>query len=108
MLAAGALMPVSQVLAVTPTYSFVGALHESSPCQLLVAAHESLYVLVGVKEEHDEVRCFHLEGGGGGGGGARSGGRAGEIQQLQCGDRVLVSRNSDLGCRADFFFLNYK
>jgi hypothetical protein len=68
-LAAGALTPASRVLAVTPTASFVGALLESSPCELLVAAHESLYVLAGVKEEHDEVRCFHLEGGGGGRGG---------------------------------------
>ncbi|CAN6285053.1 unnamed protein product [Urochloa humidicola] len=68
-LAAGALSPSSRVLAVTPTASFVGALLASSPCELLVAAHESLYVLAGVKEEHDEVRCFHLEGGGGGRGG---------------------------------------
>jgi len=34
----------------------VGALLASSPCGLLVAAH-------------DEVRCFHLESGGGGKGG---------------------------------------
>ncbi|XP_062210478.1 uncharacterized protein LOC133911977 [Phragmites australis] len=68
-LAAGALTPASRVLAVTPTASFVGALLASSPCELLVAAHESLYVLAGVKEAHDEVRCFHLEGGGGGRGG---------------------------------------
>ncbi|PUZ42040.1 hypothetical protein GQ55_9G551900 [Panicum hallii var. hallii] len=68
-LAAGALSPSSRVLAVTPTASFVGALLASSPCGLLVAAHESLYVLAGVKEAHDEVRCFHLEGGGGGRGG---------------------------------------
>ncbi|CAN6320803.1 unnamed protein product [Urochloa humidicola] len=65
-LAAAALSPSSRVLAVTPTASFVGALLASSPCELLVAAHESLYVLAGVKEDHDEVRCFHLEGGGGG------------------------------------------
>jgi hypothetical protein len=57
------------VLAVTPTASFVGAVLASLPCGLLVAAHESLYVLAGVKEAHDEVRCFHLEGGGGGRGG---------------------------------------
>ncbi|GJN40559.1 hypothetical protein PR202_gb29790 [Eleusine coracana subsp. coracana] len=68
-LAAGALTPASRVLAVTPTAPFVDALLASSPCELLVAAHESLYVLAGVKEEHDEVRCFHLEGGGGGRGG---------------------------------------
>jgi len=68
-LAAGALSPSSRVLAVTPTASFVGALLASSHCELLVAAHESLYVLAGVKEAHDEVRCFHLEGGGGGRGG---------------------------------------
>ncbi|CAN6290119.1 unnamed protein product [Urochloa humidicola] len=68
-LAAAALSPASRVLAVTPTASFVGALLASSPCELLVAAHESLYVLAGVKEAHDEVRCFHLEGGGGGRGG---------------------------------------
>ncbi|KAG2577526.1 hypothetical protein PVAP13_6NG230903 [Panicum virgatum] len=68
-LAAGALSPSSRVLAVTPTASFVGALLASSPCGLLVAAHESLYVLAGVKEAHDEVRCFHLEGGGWGRGG---------------------------------------
>nr|CAB3501488.1 unnamed protein product [Digitaria exilis] len=68
-LAAGALSPSSRVLAVTPTAAFVGALLASTPCDLLVAAHESLYVLAGVKEEHDEVRCFHLEGGGGGRGG---------------------------------------
>ncbi|KAK3150966.1 hypothetical protein QOZ80_3AG0239930 [Eleusine coracana subsp. coracana] len=68
-LTAGALTPGSRVLAVTPTAPFVDALLASSPCELLVAAHESLYVLAGVKEEHDEVRCFHLEGGGGGRGG---------------------------------------
>uniref|UniRef100_A0ACD5XMY4 Uncharacterized protein n=1 Tax=Avena sativa TaxID=4498 RepID=A0ACD5XMY4_AVESA len=68
-LAAGALSPASRVLAVTPTASFVSALLSESPCELLVAAHESLYVLGGIKEEHDQVRCFHLEGGGGGQGG---------------------------------------
>lgn len=68
-LAAGALSPASRVLAVTPTPSFVDALLAESPCELLVAAHESLYVLGGIKEEHDEVRCFHLEGGGRGRGG---------------------------------------
>ncbi|KAE8799692.1 hypothetical protein D1007_24941 [Hordeum vulgare] len=68
-LAAGALSPASRVLAVTPTPSFVSALLSESPCELLVAAHESLYVLGGIKEEHDQVRCFHLEGGGGGQGG---------------------------------------
>lgn len=68
-LAAGALSPSSRVLAVTPTAAFVSALVASTPCDLLVAAHESLYVLAGVKEAHDEVRCFHLEGGGGGRGG---------------------------------------
>ncbi|KAL5217405.1 hypothetical protein ABZP36_018089 [Zizania latifolia] len=68
-LAAGALSPASRVLAVTPAPSFVNAVLSGSPCELLVAAHESLYVLGGIKEEHDEVRCFHLEGGGGGKGG---------------------------------------
>jgi hypothetical protein len=67
-LAAGALTPASRVLAVTPTASLVCALLESSPCELLVAAHESLYVLARVKEEHDEVRCFQGGGGGRGGG----------------------------------------
>ncbi|KAG8074170.1 hypothetical protein GUJ93_ZPchr0006g41744 [Zizania palustris] len=68
-LAAGALSPASRVLAVTPAPSFVNAILSGAPCELLVAAHESLYVLGGIKEEHDEVRCFHLEGGGGGKGG---------------------------------------
>uniref|UniRef100_A0A0D9VRG7 Uncharacterized protein n=1 Tax=Leersia perrieri TaxID=77586 RepID=A0A0D9VRG7_9ORYZ len=68
-LEAGALSPASRVLAVTPAPSFVDALLSGTPCELLVAAHESLYVLAGIKEEHDEVRCFHLEGGGGGRGG---------------------------------------
>ncbi|BAF11355.1 uncharacterized LOC4332127 [Oryza sativa Japonica Group] len=68
-LAAGALSPASRVLAVTPAPSFVDALLSGHPCELLVAAHESLYVLAGIKEGHDEVRCFHLEGGGGGRGG---------------------------------------
>ena len=68
-LAAGALSPASRVLALTPTVSFVSSLLASSPCELLVAAHESMYVLAGVKEAHDEARCFHLEGGGGGRGG---------------------------------------
>jgi hypothetical protein len=38
----------------------------------------------GVKEEHDEVRCFHLQGGGGGRGRGRThgGSHTGEIQQL--------------------------
>uniref|UniRef100_A0A0E0KAS8 Methyltransferase type 11 domain-containing protein n=1 Tax=Oryza punctata TaxID=4537 RepID=A0A0E0KAS8_ORYPU len=68
-LAAGALSPASRVLAVTPAPSFVDALLAGNPCELLVAAHESLHVLAGIKEGHDEVRCFHLEGGGGGRGG---------------------------------------
>jgi hypothetical protein len=68
-LAAAALSPASRVLAVTPTAPFVSALLAESPCELLVAAHESLYVLGGIKEEHDQVRCFHLEGGGAGQGG---------------------------------------
>lgn len=62
-------LPASRVLAVTPAPSFVDALLSGHPCELLVAAHESLYVLAGIKEGHDEVRCFHLEGGGGGRGG---------------------------------------
>jgi hypothetical protein len=84
MLTAGVLMPASQVLAVTPTTSFVGAMLKSSPCELLVATHELFYVLAGVKEEHDEVRCFHLQGGGGGRGRGRThgGSHTGEIQQL--------------------------
>jgi hypothetical protein len=68
-LAAAALSPASRVLAVTPTASFVSAHLSESPCELLVAAHESLYALGGIKEEHDQVRCFHLEGGGAGQGG---------------------------------------
>ncbi|KAG8096886.1 hypothetical protein GUJ93_ZPchr0013g37451 [Zizania palustris] len=68
-LAAGALSPASRVLVVTPAPAFVNAVLSGNPCELLVAAHESLYVLAGIKELHDEARCFHLEGGGGGRGG---------------------------------------
>ncbi|THU74873.1 hypothetical protein C4D60_Mb04t37990 [Musa balbisiana] len=48
----------SRVLAALPTLSFVDRVVESAPCELLVAIHESLFVLAMIKESHDRVRCW--------------------------------------------------
>ncbi|RWW09736.1 hypothetical protein GW17_00026759 [Ensete ventricosum] len=48
----------SRVLAALPTLSFVDRVVESAPWELLVAIHESLFVLAMIKESHDRVRCW--------------------------------------------------
>ncbi|WOL14202.1 hypothetical protein Cni_G22982 [Canna indica] len=48
----------SKVLAALPTADFIDRVVESAPCELLVAIHESLFVLAMIKESHDRVRCW--------------------------------------------------
>ncbi|XP_072992989.1 uncharacterized protein [Typha latifolia] len=57
-IAAAEISASSKVLTVMPTVGFVDTLVESSPCDLLVAVHESLFVLAMIKEGHDRVRCW--------------------------------------------------
>ncbi|XP_010936993.3 uncharacterized protein [Elaeis guineensis] len=59
--AAGQICEGSRVLAAFPTIGFAGLLADLSPCELLLAIHESLFVLAMIKESHDRVRCWQGE-----------------------------------------------
>ncbi|KAG1342666.1 hypothetical protein COCNU_05G008960 [Cocos nucifera] len=59
--AAGQIREGSRVLAALPTIGFAGLLADLSPCELLLAVHESLFVLAMIKESHDRVRCWQGE-----------------------------------------------
>jgi hypothetical protein len=41
--------------------AFLDRLVESSPCGLLLVVHDSLFVLAGIKEKHDKVKCWQGE-----------------------------------------------
>ncbi|XP_008797893.1 uncharacterized protein LOC103712949 [Phoenix dactylifera] len=60
-IAAGQIHEGSRVLAALPTIGFAGLLADLSPCELLLATHESLFVLAMIKESHDRVRCWQGE-----------------------------------------------
>lgn len=60
-IAAGQIHEGSRVLAALPTIRFAALLADLSPCELLLAIHESLFVLAMIKESHDRVRCWQGE-----------------------------------------------
>lgn len=51
----------SRVLVSTGAEEFVDQLVDSSPCQLLLVVHDSLFVLAGIKEKYDKVKCWQGE-----------------------------------------------
>ena len=51
----------SRVLVCTCSEEFVDQLVDSSPCQLLLAVHDSLFLLAGIKEKYDKVKCWQGE-----------------------------------------------
>ncbi|CAA6662266.1 unnamed protein product [Spirodela intermedia] len=57
-IAAGGVGEESKVLACFPTAAFVDRLVETRPCELVIATHESLFLLAEIKENHDAVRCW--------------------------------------------------
>ncbi|KAF5184815.1 Dna-directed rna polymerase subunit beta [Thalictrum thalictroides] len=51
----------SRVLVSIPSEDFVDRLVHSSKCKLLLVVHDSLFVLAGIKEKHDLVKCWQGE-----------------------------------------------
>lgn len=51
----------SRVLVSIGTEDFVDRLVESSPCQLLLVVHDSLFSLAMIKEKYDNVKCWQGE-----------------------------------------------
>ena len=60
-IAAGQIEESSRVMVSAPSEGFVDRLVDSSPCSLLVVVHDSLFVLAGIKERHDKVKCWQGE-----------------------------------------------
>ncbi|XP_078439453.1 uncharacterized protein LOC144709708 [Wolffia australiana] len=57
-IAAAGLSPDSRALACFPAAGFIDRIAEVCPCQLLIATHDSLFLLAEIKENHDSVRCW--------------------------------------------------
>ncbi|XP_010243381.1 PREDICTED: uncharacterized protein LOC104587461 [Nelumbo nucifera] len=61
-ISAGQINGDSRVLVSIATEEFVDRLVESSPsCRLMLFVHDSLFVLAGIKEKHDSVKCWQGE-----------------------------------------------
>ncbi|PKI54169.1 uncharacterized protein LOC116209697 [Punica granatum] len=60
-LSAGKVEPTSKVLVSFGSEVLVDKLVESSKCQLLLVVHDSLFVLAGIKEKYDRVKCWQGE-----------------------------------------------
>ncbi|XVE75748.1 hypothetical protein DITRI_Ditri12bG0117800 [Diplodiscus trichospermus] len=58
---AGDIKETSRVLVSIGSEGFVDHLVESSPSQLLLVVHDSIFVLAGIKEKYDEVKCWQGE-----------------------------------------------
>lgn len=58
---AGEVTESSRVLISFSSEAFVDRLVESSPSQLLLIVHDSLFTLACVKEKHDKVKCWQGE-----------------------------------------------
>uniref|UniRef100_A0A1J3FVQ8 Uncharacterized protein n=1 Tax=Noccaea caerulescens TaxID=107243 RepID=A0A1J3FVQ8_NOCCA len=58
---AGEISESSKVLVSFSSEAFVDRLVESSPSQLLLIVHDSLFVLACVKEKYDKVKCWQGE-----------------------------------------------
>lgn len=60
-IAAGQIEESSRVMISTASEGFVDQLVDSSPCNLLLVVHDSLFVLAGIKEKYDKVKCWQGE-----------------------------------------------
>lgn len=60
-LSAGKVEATSKVLVSFCSEGFIDKLVESSECQLLLVVHDSLFVLAGIKEKYDKVKCWQGE-----------------------------------------------
>lgn len=60
-LSAGKVEASSKVLLSFCSELFVDRLVESLDCQLLLVVHDSLFVLAGIKEKYDKVKCWQGE-----------------------------------------------
>ncbi|XWS56171.1 hypothetical protein CRYUN_Cryun09bG0063400 [Craigia yunnanensis] len=58
---AGDIEETSRVLVSVGSEGFVDHLVESSPSKLLLVVHDSIFVLAGIKEKYDEVKCWQGE-----------------------------------------------
>ncbi|CAN6850296.1 unnamed protein product, partial [Brassica oleracea] len=57
---AGEVTESSRVLVSFSSEAFVDRLVESSPSQLLLIVHDSLFMLACVKEKYDKMSCFSI------------------------------------------------
>ncbi|KAM1096548.1 hypothetical protein TB2_013804 [Malus domestica] len=57
----GEIEEASRVMVSIGSEGFVDRLVESSPCSLLLVVHDSLFVLAGIKEKYDKVKCWQGE-----------------------------------------------
>ncbi|KAA8543061.1 hypothetical protein F0562_021444 [Nyssa sinensis] len=60
-ISAGDIGETSKVLVSIGSEGFVDRIVESSPCQLLLVVHDSLFLLAGIKEKYDKVKCWQGE-----------------------------------------------
>ncbi|PRQ44433.1 hypothetical protein RchiOBHm_Chr3g0479231 [Rosa chinensis] len=60
-ISAGEIQETSRVMVSVGSEAFVDQLVESSPCSLLLVVHDSLFVLAGIKEKYDKVKCWQGE-----------------------------------------------
>ncbi|GMY14302.1 Kynurenine formamidase [Fagus crenata] len=60
-ISAGEIEETSKVLVSVGSEGFVDRLVDSSPCHLLLVVHDSLFLLAGIKEKYDKVKCWQGE-----------------------------------------------
>lgn len=60
-ISAGEIQETSRVMVSVGSEAFVDQLVESSPCSMLLVVHDSLFVLAGIKEKYDKVKCWQGE-----------------------------------------------
>lgn len=60
-ISAGEIDKTSRVLISTGSGDLVDRVVDSSPCSLLLVVHDSLFVLAGIKEKYDKVKCWQGE-----------------------------------------------
>lgn len=60
-ISAGEINETSRVLVATGAEGFVDRVVDSSPCNLLLVVHDSLFLLAGIKEKYDKVKCWQGE-----------------------------------------------
>ncbi|XP_059463376.1 uncharacterized protein LOC132192147 [Corylus avellana] len=60
-ISAGKIEETSKVLVSLGSEGFVDRLVDTSPCNLLLVAHDSLFLLACIKEKYDKVKCWQGE-----------------------------------------------